>query len=88
MPCNDGEVISADVSCSTCLAIVADGLGGHPADDGARPLAVEAIAEVGPTTPSSLIEAPLSAHKALYAAMSIEDGTVGMGATIAAVLVA
>lgn len=86
-PGSDGEVVAAQVSGDACLAIVADGLGGHPAGNIASRLAVKAIAGCKPQTPSSLVGALHEANKALYAAMSINNGTVGMGTTVAAALI-
>lgn len=85
-PGSDGEVITAHISGATCLALVADGLGGHPAGDVASRLVVEAVTDNAPQTPSSLVDALRNANKLLYAAMSKGGGTVGMGTTVATAL--
>ncbi len=86
-PASDGVVASAEVAAAACIAIVADGLGGHPAGDIASRLTVETFVSSRPETPSALVDALHGANKALNAAMSTENGTAGMGATVAAVLV-
>src|SRR5438477_2299076 len=82
----DGEVVTV-VADATCLAVVADGLGGHPCGELASRLAVEQLLAANPTNPDALVAAFHEANEAIYGAMSREDGSVEMGTTAAAVLV-
>jgi serine/threonine protein phosphatase PrpC len=82
----DGEVVTV-VADATCLAVLADGLGGHPSGEVASRLAVEQLLAANPTTPDALVAAFHEANIAIYGAMSREDGSLGMGTTAAAVLV-
>jgi serine/threonine protein phosphatase PrpC len=82
-----GEVVSAAVSNEPCLIVVADGLGGHPCGEVASQLAVEHLLEAKPTDAPSLVDAVQAANESIVAAMSHDDGSIGMGSTIAAVLV-
>jgi protein phosphatase len=71
----------------SCLAVIADGLGGHPCGDRASRLAVEHLLAAKPTDSSGLVNALHEANELIYAEMERTDGCVGMGTTIAAVLV-
>lgn len=86
-PDGDGEVHSAETVGSSCLAVVADGLGGHPAGDAASQLAVESLLASCPDSSRSLVDALHAANEAIYDQMSANNGNVGMGATVAAVLI-
>ena len=87
-PEGDGEVVSVEVGGPQCIAVVADGLGGHPAGDVASRRAVDYLIVSRPDTPGSLVDALLGANEDVYSAMSAREGTVGMGTTVAAVLMA
>lgn len=82
----DGEVVSTTVSVGPCLAVVADGLGGHPRGEVASGLAIEHLLGAGVADPAALVAAIHEANEAIVAAMSEEGGSVGMGTTVAAVL--
>ncbi len=83
----DGEVVSALVSNEACLVVVADGLGGHPCGEVASQLAVDHLLAVKPTDAPSLVDAVHAANESIVAAMSHDEGSIGMGTTVAAVLV-
>ena len=83
----DGEVVAVVVTGRTCLAVVADGLGGHPGGDIASRVAVEHLIDANPTDPDALLKAFHAANEAMYDAMSQPRGVREMGATAAAVLV-
>lgn len=83
----DGEVVSAAVSNEPCLIVIADGLGGHPCGEVASQLAVDHLLEAKPTDAPSLVAAAHAANESIVAAMSHDDGSIGMGTTVAAVLV-
>lgn len=83
----DGEVVSAAVSNKPCLVVIADGLGGHPRGEVASQLAVDLLLEVEPTDAKSLVTAVHTANESIVAAMSHDDGSIGMGTTVAAVLI-
>lgn len=83
----DGEVVSAAVSNEPCLIVIADGLGGHPCGEVASQLAVDHLLGVKPTDAPSLVDAVHAANESIVAAMSHDDGSPGMGTTVAAVLV-
>ena len=83
----DGEAVSVVVSGRTCLAVVADGLGGHPGGDVASRLAVEHLIASNPTDPDGLVKAFHTANEAMYDAMLGPSGSLEMGTTAAAVLV-
>ncbi|WP_419917291.1 PP2C family protein-serine/threonine phosphatase [Candidatus Poriferisodalis sp.] len=86
-PNGDGDAVSAESIGSCCLAVVADGLGGHPAGDVASQLAIESLFASCPGSPGSLVDALHTANEAIYDQMSANNGNVGMGATIAVVLI-
>ncbi len=69
------------------LAVVADGLGGHPSGDEASSIAVDTIISACPTDAESLAKAIRQANEAIVSAMTAEAGNVGMGTTVAALLV-
>ena len=81
-----GKVNRATVAGAPCLAVVADGLGGHPRGDAASRVAVDAILEFAPTTAEELIRAIHLANDVVYRQMGALDAP-GMGTTIAALLV-
>ncbi len=83
----DGEVVSAAMSNEPCLVVIADGLGGHPCGEVASQLAVDHLLEAKPTDAPSLVAAAHTANQSIVAAMSHGDGSIGMGTTVAAVLV-
>jgi len=83
----DGEVVSAVISNESCLAVIADGLGGHPCGEVASQLAVDHLLEAKPSDVPSLVAAVHAANGAIVAAMSHADKSIGMGTTLAAVLV-
>ncbi len=83
----DGEVVSAAVSNEPCLVVIADGLGGHPCGELASQLAVDHLLGAKPTDAPSLVAAAHAANESIVAAMSHSDGSIGMGTTVAAVLV-
>lgn len=82
----DGGVVSSVQSDDAyLLAVVADGLGGHPAGDVASSLVVSNIMSAQPSSGSELVEAVHAANTAVYDKMS--QPTLGMGSTVAAVLI-
>lgn len=82
----DGEVVSVEVSKLPCCAVVADGLGGHPAGDIASAVAVESVLAEESKTASDLVAAVHRANQAVVDAMAQHENSVGMGSTVAAVL--
>ena len=74
----DGAVVAATVE-GTCLAVVADGLGGHPCGDVASRLVVDHLLAAQPATADALVQAFRSANVALYDAMTGTDGAPGWG---------
>ncbi|MEI2700140.1 MAG: protein phosphatase 2C domain-containing protein [Microthrixaceae bacterium] len=82
----DGEVVSVVISGGSCIAVVADGLGGHPSGDVASRLAVQQIIGANPADPDALVKAFHAANEAIYDAMSEPCGSLEMGSTAAAVL--
>jgi len=83
----DGEIVSVDLAEDWVVAVVADGLGGHPCGDLASRLAVAAVLDAKPRTADELAGAVHRANDALYARMADEPETRGMGTTLAALLV-
>ena len=83
----DGEIVTTEVIALPCLAVVADGLGGHPSGDLASAIAVERLLAEEPEEPSHLVSAIHRANSAVVDAMLQGTGSVGMGTTVAAVLV-
>lgn len=83
----DGEVVSAAMSNEPCLVVIADGLGGHPCGALASQLAVDHLLGAKPTDAPSLVAAAHAANESIVVAMSHSDGSIGMGTTVAAVLV-
>lgn len=69
------------------LVVVADGLGGHPSGDQASRTVVDAVLAAAPSEAEGLDKAIHNANEAVYAAMSEAADNVGMGSTVAAVLV-
>jgi serine/threonine protein phosphatase PrpC len=82
-----GSGISVDSAALPLLALVADGLGGHPHGDVASRLAVAAVVDSAPADPDELVVAVHAASESLYTAMRHDDSLVGMGTTLAAILV-
>jgi len=83
----NGEVVFADALAHPVLAVVADGLGGHPSGDVASRIAVQAMLDAKPDDARSLVEAVHYANEEVVAAMSAADGSIGMGSTVVAVLI-
>lgn len=83
----DGEVVGCSSTTLPLLAVVADGLGGHPAGDEASRMAVEHILAEQPVDEQGLVEAILGANELLVASMNDAKQNEGMGSTIAAVLI-
>src|SRR4051794_38527098 len=77
----DGEAVSVVVRGRTCLAVVADGLGGHPDGDFASRLAVEHLIAANPTDPDGLVKAFHTANEAMYDEMLGPSGSLEMGTT-------
>jgi serine/threonine protein phosphatase PrpC len=69
------------------LAVVADGLGGHPCGDIASRTVVEAILDAAPFDGPSLVAATRAADEALIAAALLRTECNDMRSTVAAVLV-
>jgi len=80
----DGEV-QVLTSSAPVLAVVADGMGGHPCGDLASRLAVDHLLGESPISADELIVAVHEANRVLYSSM--DDESRYMGTTIAAVLV-
>lgn len=83
----DGEVVFAEALAHPVLAVVADGLGGHPSGDVASRIAVQAVLDAKPDDARSLVEAVHYANEEVVAAMNAVDGSVGMGSTLVAALI-
>lgn len=83
----DGDMVTTTVADLPCLAVVADGLGGHPAGEIASAMAADHLLAAKPTDTDALVASIHDANRAIVESMSREEGTVGMGTTIAAVLV-
>lgn len=83
----DGEVVFAEALAHPVLAVVADGLGGHPSGDVASRIAVRAVLDAKPDDARSLVEAVHYANEEVVAAMSAADGSIGMGSTLVAALI-
>jgi len=74
----------------SCLVVVLDGLGGHPAGDIAAALAAEVIAQgsSGVKTEQDVLSLVEDANRLLYNSMLVYKGLREMGTTIAGALVA
>lgn len=84
----DGEVTEVSRSLGApVIAVIADGLGGHPCGDVASLVAVDAFLADGPTTSASMAGAVHAANRAVVAAMPQPGGARGMGTTIAAIVI-
>ncbi len=83
----NGEVVFAEALAHPVLAVVADGLGGHPSGDVASRIAVQAVLDAKPDDARSLVEAVQFANEEIVAAMSTADGSIGMGSTVVAALI-
>ena len=86
-PSKDGAVVSVELTNEPCLAVVADGLGGHPHGDVASRLAVAAVLGAAPLNEAQLVAAVHEADNVIYQQMHEAGGALGMGTTIAALLV-
>jgi len=84
---HDGEVAIAAVSGDVCLAVVADGVGGRPCGEVASRVAVDAFLDAAAATPEELVAAIHAANEAVVAAMDGSAGSIGMGTTVAAVMI-
>ena len=87
MASEDGKALSVTITDGFCLAVVADGLGGHPCGDRASRLAVEHLLSSKPADAAALAQAVREANEVIVLAMSAEDGSLRMGSTLAAVIV-
>lgn len=85
-PLEDG-VVSTFEAPVPLLVVVADGMGGHPGGDQASRTAVDAVLAAAPADAESLAKALHHANEAVYAAMDPAADNIGMGSTVAAVLV-
>lgn len=83
----DGAIAFAGPIEAPVLAVVADGLGGHPCGEVASQLAVDHLLRSGPGDAGTLVAAVHGANEALFAAMGSNPAAAGMGTTIAALLV-
>ena len=72
----DGEVVATEVLGEPCLAVVADGLGGHPCGNVASRLAVDHLLAAQPAQPDELVAAVHLANEAIYEAMSCNTPVV------------
>lgn len=84
--CGDGSVRSEMVTADFLIAVVADGLGGHPCGDVASRLAVQSVLSAMPTNAIELRNAIEAANSEMYVAMASRPGCSRMGSTIAVVL--
>lgn len=85
-PLEDGVVTTFEAPVPL-LVVVADGLGGHPGGDQASRMAVDAVLAAAPTDAESLAKALHHANEAVYSSMDTPAVNIGMGSTVAAVLV-
>ncbi len=83
----DGNVVTTEIVGEPCLAVVADGLGGHPSGDLASRLAVQSVLDAEPGTADELVDAVTLANDHLYSAMTDNPDARGMGTTLAALLI-
>ena len=83
----DGSIESLVVADRRWMAVVADGLGGHPAGDVASRLAVDALLSAAPTSAEELVAAVHGAHALLVTTMAGDVRLRGMASTIVAVLI-
>jgi len=79
----DGIVESVVVSLRSCVAVVADGLGGHPCGDVASRIAVRTVLEASPTGGDELVVAIQQAERAVMEEMDRLSGSQGMATTVA-----
>jgi len=83
----DGALTVVENAPVPCLAVVADGLGGHPSGEVASTIAVDYLVGATPDELREIETAIRGANRSIYEAMESEDETVGMGTTVAAVVV-
>ena len=83
----DGVVVHAAIESGAFVAVVADGLGGHPCGDVASRLAVDTVLRADPCTADELVLAVHAANEAIYSHMFEVPETRRMGTTLAALLV-
>lgn len=83
----DSDIATTMIAGEPCLAVVADGLGGHPCGELASRLAVEHLSAAKPADSDELVIALHETNKSIYLEMERNVGCTGMGSTIAAVLV-
>ena len=85
---DDGSVEAFTAEDGVCLALVADGLGGHPAGGTASRLVVESVLSDFPQGQDALVSSILRSHRVLVDAMDRDRSLRGMASTIVAVLIA
>ncbi len=83
----DDEIHDSRIAGGAFLAVVADGLGGHPHGERASAIAVGEIANASVQTEADLVAAVRLANESLYRAMSDDPRLRAMGTTVAALLV-
>jgi serine/threonine protein phosphatase PrpC len=83
----DGDVATTIIAGESCLAAVADGLGGHPCGDLASRLAIENLLAAKLVDPDELEIRFHEANELVYAEMEHTDRCIEMGTTLSAVLV-